>query len=86
MGKIYLSTKNNLLKLQNSIKEYKNGQILIEEKELILKNKLESYKNSKLSQQREIKDFVKKDIWDKDAIYKRRKKLENFVLETWSFK
>ena len=24
MGKIYLSTKNNLLKLQNSIKEYKN--------------------------------------------------------------
>lgn len=48
--------------------------------------KLESYKNSKLSQQREIKDFVKKDIWDKDAINKRRKKLENFVLETWSFK
>lgn len=48
--------------------------------------KLESYKNSKLSQQREIKDFVKKDIWDKDAIDKRRKKLENFVLETWSFK
>ena len=47
--------------------------------------KLESYKNSKLSQQREIKDFVKKDIWDKDAIKKRRKKLENFVLETWSF-
>ena len=37
MGKIYLSTKNNLLKLQNSIKEYKNGQMLIEEKELILK-------------------------------------------------
>ena len=44
MGKIYLSTKNNLIKLQNSIKEYKNGQMLIEEKELILKNKLESYK------------------------------------------
>ena len=45
MGKTYLSTKNNLLKLQNSIKEYKNGQMLIEEKELILKNKLESYKD-----------------------------------------
>ena len=45
MGKIYLSTKNNLLKLQNSIKEYKNGQMLIEEKELILKNKLENYKD-----------------------------------------
>ena len=45
MWKIYLSTKNNLLKLQNSIKEYKNGQMLIEEKELILKNKLENYKD-----------------------------------------
>ena len=47
--------------------------------------KLESYEKSKLSQQREIKDFVKKDIWDKDAIDERRKKLKQFVLETWSF-
>ena len=47
--------------------------------------KLESYGKSKLSQQREIKDFVKKDIWDKDAIDDRHEKLEKFVLDTWSF-
>ena len=47
--------------------------------------KLESYEKSKLSQQREIKDFVKKDIWDKDAINARHEKLEKFVLKTWSF-
>lgn len=44
MGKIYLATKNNLIKLQNAIQEYKNGQGLLEQKELILKNKLENYK------------------------------------------
>ena len=47
--------------------------------------KLESYEKSKLSQQREIKSFVKKDIWDKDAIDDRHEKIEQFVLETWSF-
>ena len=34
MGKIYLPTKNNLLKLKRSIKEYNKGQKLLEEKEL----------------------------------------------------
>lgn len=47
MGKTYLPTKNNLLKLQNSIKEYKNGQFLLEEKALILKKKLEDYKKKR---------------------------------------
>ena len=58
MGKVYLSTKNNLLKLQNSIKEYKNGQILIEEKELILKNKLESYKNEAKETQNKLNETL----------------------------
>ena len=59
MGKIYLSTKNNLLKLQNSIKEYKNGQMLIEEKELILKNKLESYKDEARDTQNKLNEILK---------------------------
>lgn len=42
--KTYLATKNHLLKLKNSIKQYKNGQVLLEEKELILKKKLDSYR------------------------------------------
>lgn len=50
------------------------------------KNKLVKYENSSLAQQREIKDFVKNGIWDKEAIKERRKKIENFVLEAWSFK
>ena len=54
MSKMYLATKNNLLKLQNSIKEYKNGQMLLEEKELILKNKLESYKDEAKNLQEEL--------------------------------
>ena len=58
MGKIYLSTKNNLLKLQNSIKEYKNGQMLIEEKELILKNKLESYKDEAKNTQNKLNEIL----------------------------
>ena len=58
MGKVYLSTKNNILKLQNSIKEYKNGQILIEEKELILKNKLESYKNEAKETQNKLNETL----------------------------
>ncbi len=58
MGKIYLSTKNNLLKLQNSIKEYKNGQMLLEEKELILKNKLESYKDEAKNLNNELENKI----------------------------
>ena len=48
--------------------------------------KLESYEISPLKQLREIKNFKTKDIWDKEAIKKRHKILENFVLETWNFK
>ncbi len=49
--------------------------------------KLESYETSPLAQHREVKNFVvNKGIWDKDAIDKRHEVLENFVLETWSFK
>ena len=44
MGTTYLPTKNNLIKLKKSIKQYQNGQKLLEEKELILKKKLENYK------------------------------------------
>ena len=50
------------------------------------KNKLVRYADSSLAQQREIKDFVKNGIWDKEAIDDRRKKIEKFVLEAWSFK
>lgn len=49
--------------------------------------KLESYETSPLAQHREVKNFVvNKGMWDKDAIDKRHEVLENFVLETWSFK
>lgn len=58
MGKIYLSTKNNLLKLQNSIKEYKNGQMLLEEKELVLKNKLEIYKEKAKETQNKLNETL----------------------------
>lgn len=58
MGKIYLSTKNNLLKLQNSIKEYKNGQMLLEEKELVLKNKLENYKEKAKETQNKLNETL----------------------------
>ena len=44
MGVVYLPTKNNLIKLQNTIKQRKNGQKLLEDKSLILKRKLETYK------------------------------------------
>ena len=48
--------------------------------------KLESYKESPLSQQREIKDFVVNNgIWDKDSIQKRHEAIESFVLSHWSF-
>ncbi|CCB79829.1 RloF, putative [Helicobacter bizzozeronii CIII-1] len=45
--------------------------------------KLESYKNSPLSQQREIKNFAQ-DRWDKQAIKSRHVKIVEFVLATWS--
>lgn len=44
MAKTYLFTKNNLIKLQKSIKAYKNGQVLLGQKETILKKKMDSYK------------------------------------------
>lgn len=47
MGIVYLPTKNNLIKLQNTIKQRKNGQKLLEDKSLILKRKLEAYKTEK---------------------------------------
>lgn len=48
--------------------------------------KLKSYETSPLAQHREIKDFVlNKGMWDKDAINKRHKTLEDFVIKTWSF-
>lgn len=47
MGVVYLPTKNNLIKLQNTIKQRKNGQKLLEDKSLILKRKLETYKIEK---------------------------------------
>ena len=47
MGTIYLPTKNNLIKLQNTIKQRKSGQKLLEDKSLILKRKLETYKTEK---------------------------------------
>ncbi|MCH5322574.1 MAG: DUF262 domain-containing protein [Helicobacter sp.] len=47
------------------------------------KNKLANYENSPLAQQREIKDFATNGVWDKQAIEKRHKKIEKFVLETW---
>ena len=56
MGKIYLPTKNNLLKLKRSIKEYNKGQKLLEEKELILKKKLENYR----LQEKELGQMAKK--------------------------
>ena len=56
MGKIYLPTKNNLRKLKRSIKEYNKGQKLLEEKELILKKKLENYR----LQEKELGQMAKK--------------------------
>ena len=54
MGAIFLPTKNNLIKLQNTIKQRKNGQKLLEDKSLILKRKLEEYKIEKLKIEGEI--------------------------------
>ena len=49
--------------------------------------KLKSYENSPLKQQREVKGFiVNAGMWDKEAIDERHSEIEQFVLDTWSFK
>lgn len=49
--------------------------------------KLKSYENSPLIQQREVKNFiVNAGMWDKEAIDERHSEIEQFVLDTWSFK
>lgn len=45
MGIRDLPTKNNLIKLQSSIKQSKNGYKLLEQKKLILTRELEKYKD-----------------------------------------
>lgn len=60
MGKIYLATKNNLIKLQKSIKEFKNGQFLLEEKKIILKKKLENYKDEEKKIREELNNTFSK--------------------------
>lgn len=54
-------------------------------KNIPFKDKLKSYKESPLLQQREISKFAK-DKWDKKAIDKRYNKLMQFIKDTWSFK
>lgn len=48
-------------------------------------DKLASYENSPLIQQKEIKDFAINGKWEKESINNRREKLESFVLNTWSY-
>ena len=57
MAKTYLPTKNNLIKLKNSIKEFKNGQELLEEKKLILKRKIDEYKIEEKELRGKLKDI-----------------------------
>ena len=71
MAKTYLFTKNNYLKLQKSIKAFKNGQMLLGEKEIILKKKIEAYKleEKKLKERKdsllkEAEESLKKAIVD----------------------
>ena len=71
MAKTYLFTKNNYLKLQKSIKAFKNGQMLLGEKEIILKKKIEEYKleEKKLKERKdsllkEAEESLKKAIVD----------------------
>ena len=40
-----LPTKNNLIKIKNTIKQSKEGQMLLEQKRIILNKELENYKN-----------------------------------------
>ena len=58
MRAVYLPTKNNLIKLQNTIKQRKSGQKLLEDKALILKRKLETYK----TEREEIINQLKKEL------------------------
>jgi len=59
MGAVYLPTKNNLIKLQNTIKQRKSGQKLLEDKSLILKRKLEEYKTEKEKLQQQLNEVLK---------------------------
>lgn len=47
--------------------------------------KLASYENSPLIQQKEIKDFAINGKWEKKSIDERHEKLEKFVLTAWSY-
>ena len=67
MGVIYLPTKNNLIKLRNTIKQHKNGQKLLEEKSLILKRKLEDYRQK----QNEIRNHLTQAIEDAENTLKK---------------
>ena len=58
MGAVYLPTKNNLIKLQNTIKQRKSGQKLLEDKSLILKRKLEEYKTEKEKLQQQLNEIL----------------------------
>lgn len=49
------------------------------------KDKMNSYENSPLLQQKEIGDFQSKNIWNKESIDARFNQLVDFVIETWSF-
>ena len=74
----YLNCIGNL----TIIKEKENA----EARNHAFSKKLKIYNNSPLLQQKEIQDFAtNKDTWDKEAINKRKDKLKQFVLETWSF-
>ncbi len=37
-----------------------------------------------MAQHKEIKEFANGEIWDKDSINNRHKRLVEFILETWS--
>ncbi|ANV97880.1 hypothetical protein BBW65_03280 [Helicobacter enhydrae] len=50
------------------------------------KDKLDSYNNSPMQQHKEINDFASDGRWDKDSIGRRYRKLEKFILDTWSLK
>ena len=58
MRAVYLPTKNNLIKLQNTIKQRKSGQKLLEDKSLILKRKLEEYKTEKEKLQQQLNEVL----------------------------
>lgn len=51
-----LPTKNNLIKIKNSIKQSKEGQMLLEQKRIILMRELEKY----MKQEQELKENGKK--------------------------